>query len=183
MMLLPGGRIKRFGLSIIVILLLTCIAVSIWYSEAITSITITLKTQATEPQDSTYLGLGKNNVLPDYKLLVRAHTTWYDLGVKHNTSAKEPIKFTIEKSIPWASVKALRLLESDRFSETQIEQVMIFDKTPASSQYRYQIETGFRFNAGLRWLFSTSIGKGLIIIVAVGSLVGFLGSIGKIYPE
>ena len=71
------------------------------------------------------------------------HEQWFEIGVKRNTSAQTPILFTVNTAIPWASVKALRLLEASKLIDTQLEQIMIYDKSPSSSQYSYQIKTGF----------------------------------------
>ena len=72
MHLLPTKRSKRISLLTLVALILSCILVTAWHSEAITSITVTLKENATEPRDRSYLSLGEKHVLPDYKLLLRA---------------------------------------------------------------------------------------------------------------
>jgi hypothetical protein len=169
--------LRRYFVYFSLLLVLVFVVLSAMHAKSVTAIDIKVKDPATEYRDKSLLGLGKDNVLPDYKLKLRTTDGgWTGLGVKPNQTAAQWLSFPVRDNVPLRSALEIELYDSDKFNSDLLDRVQIGGTDISSQKYQYHLHTEYRFETGLLWFFNTALGKAIaggitiaIIIVIVAN--------------
>ncbi len=156
--------ISAIGLAVFLIMVVVLSAV---HGVAITAVTVQIKPGVEEPDDKKLPGGDDADRLPDYKLLIeKADGALIRLGTKLNTSAREPLTWTVSDPISLRYCQTIVLIEEDKLLDDQLAKTNVPGTTFETDKYTFRLETTRTFKAAQEYLADTPVG--IAILVGIG---------------
>lgn len=160
-MKLPGSaRSSTIAYSITGLLFLVIAAISLTHATNLTGIRIKLKEGINDHFDRHIPLISRSeDELPDYKIEYLSENRWQEIGTIPNTSAQNWLQFDAGHPPVLALVQRIRVVESDRTHDTQLDEVAPILPSTVGAQFQFQFDTRFSLMAGFDYFFSTALGK------------------------
>ena len=157
--------------SVVVLSIASCVALSAFQSVAVTDITVTALDKDAEPRDHNLPFFKQHDALPDYELhLLLRRGGSLRLGAKPNSSAAEGLTWHLYNPVSVNRISTIRLREQDKIISDAIAEVEFADDPIAQNGYRFEFKTVRSFSSGLEAFFELPIGKA----IAAGFMIAIL---------
>lgn len=162
--------VKRIALAAAALLVLVSVGAAVRNARAITKVSVQVRDAAGEHRDLSVLGIGKADALPDYRLeIVERGGRRTPLAVRANTSAKDPIEWTVPDPVSVRDVVSLRLVDQDPGVDDVLDEVQVDGERLETERYTYGVTTERTLDAGLRSFVETPVG--LALALGIGAAV------------
>lgn len=159
--------VQIISAAVLILSLVLAIIGSISNSRAISSVTIQVNNPNEEHRDKTILGIGQDDALPDYRLqIIDVEGEKHHFGTHVNTSAADPITWTLQESFPLQKAASIRIADEDGLGADILEEVQLGSMTFKAPRYSYEIDTTRSLKAGMMYFISTP--PGLVLAIAFG---------------
>jgi len=154
-------------------LAITCLVMSMLNSERVDWVKVTFIGSNPGGPDAVP-SEDANKEKPEYRLDVVHSRGTHACATVENRSAANSVVFTFVEDLPVSQIRELLLIKEDKAQHDTLARVRFSTKPVSTDEYRFEVASSRRFQVGIRWFFSTVVGKAISLGITVGIAVAIV---------
>jgi hypothetical protein len=138
-------------------------------AKALSTVTLSLRSPGAEHTDKYIPGLNTEEKAPDYGIEVRVGQAWETIGVRQNQFlGEESLRFEVQSSIPIRAIQEIRVIDDDPIEDDVLERLDFHSGKIVGQGFVITSSTRFDLASGLELFWTSTVGKAVLLGLAVG---------------